>query len=235
MARSTPPGRPPPTLRMTSCKARPIVALARLPWPRALMPEFIPRSRTTAPLTISTGPTKCVVASTPWMLNSSVQAASTAARITGMNSGRQPAMTALIATFSTVQSARSGGTTATTSFGCRLVPESILSTRSGVGGTTGRPSVQPRSKHASISSSRSPSSIRRDARRLAPKRAASLSAIPGSTVIEPQPARHSGSPSPRSAMPVSVRHSARTQPSTRFSSWPLVTLSSVGTTSMPSR
>ena len=42
VARSTPPGRPPPTLRMTSCSARPIVELARLPWPSALTPEFMP-------------------------------------------------------------------------------------------------------------------------------------------------------------------------------------------------
>ncbi len=31
VARSTPPGLPPPTLRITSCKARPMVALARFP------------------------------------------------------------------------------------------------------------------------------------------------------------------------------------------------------------
>ena len=36
------PGRPPPTLRITSCSARPIVELARLPWPSALPPAFIP-------------------------------------------------------------------------------------------------------------------------------------------------------------------------------------------------
>ena len=51
------------------------------------------------------------------MLNSSVHAASTAASTTGRYSGRQPAITALIATFSTVHSTRSGGTTATTSSG----------------------------------------------------------------------------------------------------------------------
>ena len=41
-ARSTPCGRPPPTLRTTSCTARPIVRLARLPWPSALPAPFIP-------------------------------------------------------------------------------------------------------------------------------------------------------------------------------------------------
>ena len=97
------------------------------------------------PLTMTTGPTGIVVASRPCMLNSSVHAASTAASTTGRYSGRHPAITALTATFSTVHSTRSGGTTATTSSGARVVPASIRSTRSSVGGTTGRPSVQPRS------------------------------------------------------------------------------------------
>ena len=85
-----------------------MVALARLPWPRALMPEFIPMARATGPLTTRTGPTNQVVASTPCMLNSSVHTASTAASTTGRYSGRHPAMTALIATFSTVAGARVG-------------------------------------------------------------------------------------------------------------------------------
>ena len=108
VARSTSPGRPPPTLRITSCRARPMVALARLPCPKALIPEFIPMARPTGPLTTRTGPTNQVVASTPCMLNSSVHTASTAARTTGRYSGRHPAMTALIATFSTVTGARLG-------------------------------------------------------------------------------------------------------------------------------
>ena len=85
-----------------------MVALARLPWPRALIPEFIPMARATGPLTTRTGPTNQVVASTPCMLNSSVHTASTAASTTGRYSGRHPAMTALIATFSTVAGARVG-------------------------------------------------------------------------------------------------------------------------------
>ena len=64
---------------------------------------------------------------------------------TGRYSGRQPASTALIATFSTVAGAMFGGTTATTSCGSRRVPVSMRSTRSGVGGTTGSPSLQLRS------------------------------------------------------------------------------------------
>ena len=116
-ARSTPPGRPPPTLRTTSCTARPIVRLARLPCPRALPPPFIPIAWVPGPLAMITGPTGIVVASTPWMLNSSVQIASTAVSTHGRYSGRQPAITAAMATFSTVTSTRSGGTVATISSG----------------------------------------------------------------------------------------------------------------------
>ena len=81
------------------------------------------------------------------MLNSSLHTASTAVSTHGRYSGRQPAITAAIATFSTVTSTRSGGTVATTSSGARVVPVSMRSTRSSVGGTTGRPSVQPRLEH----------------------------------------------------------------------------------------
>src|SRR4029453_3794756 len=90
------------------------------------------------------------------MLNRSVHAASTAVITTGRYSGLHPASTALMATFSTVHSTRSGGTTATTSSGARVVPVSMRATRSGVGGTTGRPSPQPRSKPAPTSSPGAP-------------------------------------------------------------------------------
>src|SRR6516165_7643542 len=111
-----------------------MVRFARLPWPRTLTPEFIPMARRIGPLTTITGPTDQVVASTPWMLNWSVQAASTAASTTGRYSGRHPAITALIATFSTVAGTRFGGTTATTSSGGRPVASSAASTRASVGG-----------------------------------------------------------------------------------------------------
>ena len=84
-----------------------------------------------------------VVALTPCMLNSSVQTASRAAITTGRYSGRHPAITALMATFSTVAGAMLGGTMATMSCGSRVVPASIRITRSGVGGTRGRPSLKP--------------------------------------------------------------------------------------------
>ena len=132
-------------LRTTNCTARPMVRLARLPWPMALPPAFMPMALVPGPLQMMTGPTGMVVASTPWMLNSSVQMASTAAITQGRYSGLQPAITALMAIFSTVTSTRSGGTTATTSSAARVVPVSMRSTRSSVGGTTGSPSVTPRS------------------------------------------------------------------------------------------
>src|SRR6185436_11725512 len=76
-ARSMPPGTPPPTLRTTSCSARPIVALARLPCPMQLTPLFMPICAAIGPFTTITGPEKYVVHRRPCMLNASVQAAST--------------------------------------------------------------------------------------------------------------------------------------------------------------
>src|SRR5262245_65921459 len=78
-----------------------MVELARLPCPSALPAAFIPIRSATGPLTITTGPADQVVASTPWMLNSLVHAASSAARTTGRYSGRQPAIAALTATLAT--------------------------------------------------------------------------------------------------------------------------------------
>ncbi len=95
------------------------------------------------------------------MLNSELHAASTAVSTHGRYSGRQPAMTAAIATFSTVTSTRSGGTVATMSDGARDVPVSMRITRCSVGGTTGRPSVHPRVNIISISSSAAAMSMRR--------------------------------------------------------------------------
>ena len=56
VARSTSPGRPPPTLRTTSWSARPIVAFARLPCPNTFLPEFMPIRRRIGPFTISDRP-----------------------------------------------------------------------------------------------------------------------------------------------------------------------------------
>ena len=188
--------------------------------------------RRIGPFTITTGPTGIVVASTPWMLNSSVQIASTAASTTGRYSGKQPAITALIATFSTVAGARSGATIATTSSGARVVPASIASTRREEGATTGRPSVQPRANSASASSSSGANAMRRDVSLCRSKRTASSGAMSGSTLFDPQPGRHSGRPSPNPVIPVSFSQSPRCQPTARSTSAPFSTRSSVGTVSM---
>ena len=79
------------------------------------------------------------------MQNLSCNAASTDASTTGKYSGLQPASTALIATFSTLHGTLSGGTLPIISAASRCAPRSMRSTRIAVGGTTGRPSLQPRS------------------------------------------------------------------------------------------
>ncbi|HSD09379.1 MAG TPA: hypothetical protein VLF14_00215 [Candidatus Binatia bacterium] len=68
-----------------------------------------------------------------------------AAITTGKYSGRQPAITAFTASFSIVTIPWLGGMAPSSNARSRSVQASIRSTRSGVGGTIGRPSVHPRS------------------------------------------------------------------------------------------
>src|SRR5207237_6350568 len=140
----TTPGVAPPTFTQTRRSARPIVALARHPEPKTPAPQLMSSAVRIGPPTITSGDGAFVVADTPWRSNASSHTASTAAITTGRYSGRQPAITALTATFSTVAPPMFGGTTATTSCAPRRVPPSMRTTRSGVGGTTGSPSVRPR-------------------------------------------------------------------------------------------
>src|SRR6266508_2413859 len=63
--------------------------------------------------------------------------------------GPKPAITALMAIFSTEARPRLGGTNAIISLASRPDPATMAATRSRVGGTTGSPSVTPRSKRAS--------------------------------------------------------------------------------------
>ena len=104
------------------------------------MPEFMPISLRIGPLTIAR------VAKDVVELERPVIPLASAARMTGRYSGRAPAMTALTATFSTVNSQNSrnavGRRRPTTSSRARLVPASMASTRSSVGSTIGRKSVQ---------------------------------------------------------------------------------------------
>src|SRR5712692_6847026 len=69
-------------------------------------------------------------------------------------------MTALMASFSTVARPKFGGTSATSASRGRFVAASMRSTRSRVGGTTGSPSVTPRSNQLSRSSAMAAPSIR---------------------------------------------------------------------------
>ena len=86
-----------------------------------------------------------VVACTLSRLKTGSVIASTAAMRTRMCSGRHPAMTALIASFSMVASPWAGPTRATTWPASRPAASIMRRTRSSVGGTMGRPSVAPRS------------------------------------------------------------------------------------------
>ena len=72
---------------------------------------------------------------------------STAVINTGMCSGRHPAITALAAIFSTVATPKPGSKVVTTSWGFLVVPAIMRSTRSGVGGTNGKPSLHRHSKN----------------------------------------------------------------------------------------
>ena len=93
---------------------------------------------------MKSGEGKLVVADTPWRSKPSSHIASTPATTTGRYSGRQPAITALIAIFSTVARPKLGGTSATSASAARPLAATAAATRSRVGGTTGRPSVTPR-------------------------------------------------------------------------------------------
>src|SRR5262245_42890669 len=73
--------------------------------------------------------------------------------MTGRYSGKQPAMTALIAIFSIEQGAHFGGIVPITSAGSRRVAVSILSTRSTVGGTIGKPSLSFSLQNQSLTAS----------------------------------------------------------------------------------
>ena len=98
------------------------------------------------------GEVALVVPDWPWRLNAGSHAASITASTVGKYSGRQPAITALTASFSTVPRPKLGGISATRLSRARRVVARVCSTRSRVGGTTGRPSVTPRSNQRSMSS-----------------------------------------------------------------------------------
>jgi hypothetical protein len=85
--------RAPPMLRMQSCRARPMPALARLPGPRQLVPALTPSWRAIGPWTQSATQALPVVVAMPSRLKSGSSVASAAASTTGSSAGRAPAIT----------------------------------------------------------------------------------------------------------------------------------------------
>ncbi|OYU18701.1 MAG: hypothetical protein CFE34_09050 [Rhodobacteraceae bacterium PARR1] len=104
------PGTPPPMFVSTSRRARPMVAFALVPWPNTLVPLFRPIACRIGPWTNTTGATGWVVAWIAARLNAGLAMPLSAASSTGMYAGRHPAITALMATFSTVATAPLGAT-----------------------------------------------------------------------------------------------------------------------------
>ena len=86
-------GSAPPMLRMTSCRARPMLALARLPGPRQLVPALTPSVRAIGPWTQRATQAVPVVVAIPSKLKSASSVAWAAASTTASSAGRQPAIT----------------------------------------------------------------------------------------------------------------------------------------------
>ena len=172
----------------------------------------MPIRREIGPFTKISGPENARVQRSPCIANSGSSAAFMAPSSTGKYSGRQPAITALTAAFSTVQGTRFGGINPIISSAFRVVPANIRATLKSVGGVTGRPSVQPRSNATSIGSLSSSTSIAREVSRISPALRASLSAAPGATFRAPQPGMFSGIEFPRLSMPVISLQSFLFQP-----------------------
>ena len=86
-----------------------------------------------------------VLVAGPWSSNSGRPMAVSAAPTTGKYSGRQPAMMALMAAFSAVTARSRTGSKRSTCSGAHGPAASMRATSASVGGTTGSPSVQPRS------------------------------------------------------------------------------------------
>src|SRR6267143_5325670 len=135
------------TVDQTKGTARPIGAEADTD-----AAQFTSSARRTGPLTMTSGVTASVVPDTPTRAKSGSQIASTAASTTGRYSGRQPAITALTATRSTVARPLAGATSPISSSPRRPLAATAARTRSTLGGTTGRPSVTPRANRSSIGS-----------------------------------------------------------------------------------
>src|SRR3989441_4049214 len=114
VARSSRPGRAPPTFWRMRRTARPMTALARWPWPSALAPALIPRRGAIGPLTIRSGVHGCVVVWIAFRLKRGSASARIAATTTGRCPGRAPASARLAAIASRVATPRQGASVAIT-------------------------------------------------------------------------------------------------------------------------
>src|SRR5262249_55489429 len=136
-----------------------MVALARTPGPKRLPPECRPIASRRGPLTMTMRAAPPVLVAGPWSLKSGSPMAERAAPTTGKYSGRHPAITALMAACQAVTARARTGSWRRTSAAGHGPPASIRSTSGSVDGTTGRPSVQSRSKQASMACQGSSTSI----------------------------------------------------------------------------
>ncbi len=130
-------------------------------------------------------------------------------------------------------STRSGGTIATTSR--RRARGARRASASPAPRSAARPVARRSSRGRTSSRCRPRHRRRRCAATRAPTHRTALagaSTRSGSTLIEPQPGRNTGRPSPRPVTPVTRSHSGRCQPTVRSTSTPSTTRSTVGTVSI---
>ncbi len=127
-----------------SLTARPITLVARSVPPSTLKPVQAPISRRTGPFSTTRTAQPPVLAVAPWSRKGSSSMAAQAVTTAGKCWGRQPAMTAFTATFSAVTGRPRTGSTPMSWSGGTSASSRHAATASGVGGTMGRPSVQPR-------------------------------------------------------------------------------------------
>jgi hypothetical protein len=143
VAMSISPGFAPPTFWSTRRTARPMVALARLPGPKAFACGFIPMRIAPGPFTITRVAAEPVVVEMPTRLKSPSARPSTAAATKPRYSGLHPAITALMARSRQVTGANNGASWQITASAWPACAPSMRSTRSAVGGTMGNPSPAP--------------------------------------------------------------------------------------------
>src|SRR5215204_2717864 len=135
----------PATLRMTRRNARPIDGPGPASPPKQPAAYGMASSWRAGPFTNRPGTTELVVVLSENRSKAGSAQASTAAHKRGIAVAGAPAMTALIATFSTVQRPLRGGSSASRSSGKRFDAATYSRTNSSTGGTSGSPSPHPAS------------------------------------------------------------------------------------------